>query len=58
MGIFMIKDVMIDNQFNSEIDWEYPEASQELQVDKQNNGSDSQVLNPAIKLYTLCVLPR
>jgi hypothetical protein len=40
MGIFMIKDVMIDNQFNSEIDWEYPEASQELQVDKQNNGSD------------------
>ncbi|MEI6369425.1 MAG: hypothetical protein WCO49_06895 [Nostocales cyanobacterium ELA608] len=54
----MIKDVMIDNQFNSEIDWEYPEASQELQVDKQNNGSDSQVLNPAIKLYNLCVLPR
>jgi hypothetical protein len=40
MGIFMIKDVNIDSQFNSEIDWKYLEASQQLQLDKQNYGSD------------------
>ena len=40
MGIFMIKDVSIDSQFNSEVDWKYLEASQQLQRDKQNYGSD------------------
>ena len=40
MGIFMIKDVNIDSQFNSEVDWKYLEASQQLQLDKQNYGSD------------------
>ncbi|MFM6012670.1 MAG: hypothetical protein ACKO99_18800 [Dolichospermum sp.] len=36
----MIKDVMIDNQFNSEVDCKYLEASQQLQLDKQTYGSD------------------
>ena len=40
MGIFMIKDVSIDSQFNSEVDWKYLEASQQLQLDTQNYGSD------------------
>lgn len=40
MGIFMIKDVNIYNQFNSVTNWKYLEASQQLQLDKQNYGSD------------------
>jgi hypothetical protein len=36
----MIKDVNIDSQFNYEVDWKYLEASQQLQLDKQNYGSD------------------
>ncbi|WP_254444791.1 hypothetical protein [Anabaena sp. UHCC 0187] len=36
----MIKDVNIDSHFNSEVDWKYLEASQQLQLDKQNYGAD------------------
>ncbi|WP_254445275.1 hypothetical protein [Anabaena sp. UHCC 0204] len=36
----MIKDVKIDNQSNYEIDWKYLEASQKVQLDKQNYGAD------------------
>ncbi|WP_242031163.1 hypothetical protein [Anabaena sp. FACHB-1237] len=36
----MTNDVKIYNQSNSEIDWKYLEASQQLQLDKQNYGAD------------------
>ncbi|GCL38435.1 hypothetical protein SR1949_35500 [Sphaerospermopsis reniformis] len=36
----MTKDVKIYNQSSSEIDWKYLEASQQLQLDKQNHGAD------------------
>lgn len=36
----MSKDVNIDNSFSAEIDWKYFEASQQLQLDKQNYGAD------------------
>ncbi len=37
MGIFMIKDVNIDSQFNSEVDWKYLEASQSTASIRLNN---------------------
>ncbi|WP_242045272.1 hypothetical protein [Anabaena catenula] len=36
----MIQDVNIDNLCSSEVDEKYLEASQQLQLDKQNYGSD------------------
>jgi hypothetical protein len=36
----MTNDVKIYNQSSSEIDWKYLEASQQLQLDKQNYGAD------------------
>ncbi|MGM3307569.1 hypothetical protein ACSQ6I_16635 [Anabaena sp. WFMT] len=39
-GNFMIQDVNIDNLCSSEVDWNYLEASQQLQLDKQNYGTD------------------
>ncbi|WP_413171716.1 hypothetical protein [Anabaena azotica] len=36
----MNQDVNIDNLYSSEVDWTYLEASQQLQLDKQNYGSD------------------
>jgi len=37
MGIFMIKDVNIDSQFNSEVDWKYLEVSQATATIRLNN---------------------
>ncbi|WP_353932674.1 hypothetical protein WJM97_08840 [Okeanomitos corallinicola TIOX110] len=36
----MTKNVSIYNQSTSEVDWKYLEASQQLQLDKQNYGAD------------------
>jgi hypothetical protein len=39
-GDFMNNNVIIDSNSSSEIDWKYLEASQQLQLDKQNYGAD------------------
>jgi hypothetical protein len=39
-GNFMIQDVNIDNLCSYEVNWNYLEASQQLQLDKQTYGAD------------------